>query len=401
MAPPDVHARMAGGHQGAGDAQVLRLAQQVVRVVQAEGQAQYGADGPQGDVALVPGDAHAQHFAALPLALAHRAEVGDGGGIRTRVGTGEREGRNLQALGQARQIVLFLCVGAVVQQKFGGPQGVGHHDAHGGGGAAGGQLVHHRRVGPGGEALATVFPGDDHAQEALVLDVLPHVGRQVVVPVGGVPVVGDAAQLLCLHVQELALLGGQLWLRQVQQALPVGAAAEQLAFPPHRARFQGHPLGVGHGRQDGAIGTQQWRGDRCSAQRRQVEHQRQRTQRHKHRQHQPRRPAAGERDAAQQNGKRRGPGRQRRAQVSQCHHHDGQQQPQQCRHTCLLVSGAPPGTPFVFVQRRAGAFAVAGSGARSPPSRKDMRRGSMSSWASALSMSMSVNSCSVSTPARA
>ncbi|CFP49426.1 Uncharacterised protein [Bordetella pertussis] len=121
MAPAGVDAGMIVRHQCAGDAEILAPAQQAVRVVQAKRQPQQRADGRQRDVALVPGDAHAQDFLALPLALADRAVVGNGGRVRAGPRAGEREGRYFLAARQARQVVALLRLGAVVQQQFGRP----------------------------------------------------------------------------------------------------------------------------------------------------------------------------------------------------------------------------------------------------------------------------------------
>ena len=114
VAAARVHAGVVVRHQRAGDAQVLLVAQQSVRHTGGTPSEQ-GADRRQRDVALVPGDAHADHFAALPFALADDAAVGNGGGVRASPGAGQREAGTSSAR-QARQIVVLLRVGAVVQQ---------------------------------------------------------------------------------------------------------------------------------------------------------------------------------------------------------------------------------------------------------------------------------------------
>ncbi|MDT4819991.1 hypothetical protein FQZ97_531220 [compost metagenome] len=130
MAAAGVHAGVVVRHQRASDAQVFLAAQQPVGVVQAERQAQQRADRGQRDVALVPGDLHADHFAALPFALADDAAVRDRRGVGAGPGAGQREGRDFLAARQARQIVLLLFVGAVVQEQFGGAERVRHHDGY-------------------------------------------------------------------------------------------------------------------------------------------------------------------------------------------------------------------------------------------------------------------------------
>jgi hypothetical protein len=66
-------------------------------------------------------------------------------------------------------------------------------------------------MGVGGKFQAAVLLRDDHAEEALVLDVLPRLraaGHGAAA--GGFPVVGQAAQLLALVVEKGLLLGGQV-----------------------------------------------------------------------------------------------------------------------------------------------------------------------------------------------
>ncbi|MNF63096.1 hypothetical protein D3C84_447890 [compost metagenome] len=110
-----------GGDQGTGDAKLLFLTQQVIRVAQLEGQPQHSRDRGQGDVALVPGQAHAEHLFPFPFALADDAEVGNGAGIRTRFRAGQGEAGDLLADCQTGQVVVFLLVSAVVLQQFARP----------------------------------------------------------------------------------------------------------------------------------------------------------------------------------------------------------------------------------------------------------------------------------------
>ena len=96
--------------------------------MQFERRAQYGGDRRQRDVALVPGQAHAQHLLALPVAHAHGADVRNGTGIGARFRAGQREARDLVAARRARQVVVFLFFGAVVLQQFARAEGVRHAD---------------------------------------------------------------------------------------------------------------------------------------------------------------------------------------------------------------------------------------------------------------------------------
>ena len=118
----DVDARRVGAHERAGDSDVFLAPEQMVRVVEPEGEPEQRRNGTQRDVALFPGDAHAEHFAAFPDSLAHDAEIRNRRGVRARVRIGEAETGNFEAFREARQVVVFLLLGAVAEQQLGGPQ---------------------------------------------------------------------------------------------------------------------------------------------------------------------------------------------------------------------------------------------------------------------------------------
>ena len=127
VALADLDTWSVGGDQCQADAQVDFFAEQVVRVVGLEGQAQQGGHRPQGDVALLPVQAQADDFFTLPLAFADDPCVGHGAGVGAGQGAGEGEAGDFFAPGQAWQVVVALRVGAIVQQQFGRAQRVGHH----------------------------------------------------------------------------------------------------------------------------------------------------------------------------------------------------------------------------------------------------------------------------------
>ncbi len=261
VAAADFHARGFARHQRQGDAQIALVAQQAVRVVHAEGQADDAGDRRQGDVALVESQLDADHLGAVPVALADDAVVRNGG----RVGTGERTGqakaRHLAAVGQARQVVVLLLLGAVMHQQFARAQRVGHAD--GGADHAGNrsQLLDHLVVGQRREAQAAVGLGNDHAEELVLLDELPHFRRQIGVDVGDFPVVGHPAKIFHRTVQEGLLLGRQFGLRLGQELIPVRIAGEQFTLEADRAGFQRDALGLRQRRQDLAVEGQQRCGD--------------------------------------------------------------------------------------------------------------------------------------------
>ena len=98
----DVDARMVGRNQRAGDAEVFLVAEQMVGVENAKGEAEKGRHGPQRDVALVPGEFEPERLPPLVLPSADDAGVGNRRGIGARVGIGQREAWNFRALGETR-----------------------------------------------------------------------------------------------------------------------------------------------------------------------------------------------------------------------------------------------------------------------------------------------------------
>ena len=113
-----VDARCVGGDQRQADAQVLFLAQQVVRVVSLERQPQQRGDRAERDVAFFPIQTQADHFFALPLTFAYDPCVGHGARVRTRERARERKTRDVIPPGQTWQVMVALLVGAVMQQQL-------------------------------------------------------------------------------------------------------------------------------------------------------------------------------------------------------------------------------------------------------------------------------------------
>ena len=241
-------------HQRTGDADVLLVAKQSVRVIHVESQTQEGADRTERDVALVPGNPHAKHFLALPHALADNADIGDRRGVGPRPRTGQRESRYFNAFGQTRQVVIFLRLGAVVQQQFSRPERIRHHHRNGQRRRAGGQLGHHLRMRVGRKLQTAVAFGDDHAKKTVVLDVFPGFRRHVLQLMGHLPVVDQCASRLDFVVHEELLFSRQLRHRVGEEFVPVRVTAKQLAVPPHGARLKRFALGLGHLRQDLFVG---------------------------------------------------------------------------------------------------------------------------------------------------
>ena len=119
VALTDFHAPSSSRGMERTRCEVLDVAEQVIRVLDAESEPDQGRDRRQRDIAFFPVQAQAD-FLAVDGALFHDAF----GLRRRRVGTGFRSGQaeagNLVALCQSRQIIFFLFFGAVVQQQLAG-----------------------------------------------------------------------------------------------------------------------------------------------------------------------------------------------------------------------------------------------------------------------------------------
>ena len=317
MAPSDVHARRVGRHERAGDAQVLLVTEEVIGVVEPEGEAEERRHRPERDVALVPGDAHAEHFFALPRAFANHGVVRDGRSVGARLRVSQRETGNLVALRKAREVIVFLRIGAVVEQQLRRPERVRHHHADRRGARARRELHHHRRMRERAEAEAAVLLRDDHAEEALVLDVLPDLRRQILQLVADLPVVAHGAELLHRPVEERLLLRREARRAQREQLVPVRPTREEIGVPPDGAGVDRFFFRLRHIRQDPPIERQHVVDDRPAAQ---PWHVQQRGERQEHgREHDVAREAECRDDA--QIGEQRGggdcPGEDRRAEIGE------------------------------------------------------------------------------------
>ena len=200
------------------------VAEQMIGIVHLKRKPDQGRDRRERDVALVERQAHAEHIRALPLAFADDAVVGDRCRVRTRGRAGQREARNLAAVGEARQVVVALLLGAVMQQQFAGPKRVRHTDGRRERAGDAHHFLQHRRLRERAEFEPAIFLGDDHAEEFLLLEEVPDFGRQIGELVRDLPVVDHAADFFDRTVEEGLLLDRQFGLGLLEQIRPVRAA---------------------------------------------------------------------------------------------------------------------------------------------------------------------------------
>ena len=228
-----------GRDERARDAEALALAEEVLGVVELEGEPEHVGDGGERDVALAPVEADVELavVALEDLALGRdRARVG------ARAGLGERERRDGLARGQLGQPVVLLLLRAEVAQELGRAERVGHH--HGDAERAGraGDLRDDGAVEAGREPVAAVLLRDDEAEEAVVLELLPDLWREVAA-LPRLPVVRHRAELLDGAVEERLLLWREAGVGLRQKPLGVGLAREELALDPDRPGVDGLLLG--------------------------------------------------------------------------------------------------------------------------------------------------------------
>ena len=253
VATADRDAGRIARHQRDGDAVVgLVAADQLVRVEQAEGEADDGRDRRERDVALREIEADAERLAALVQAAADDAGVRHRARIRADARAGEAEAGDLLTAREPRQEVLLLLLRAVVQEQLRRSERIRHDDGRGDRARAARDLHDDGRVRVGGELEPAVLLGDDHRPEALLLDEVEDLGRKVRAAVRDVPVVDHPAEFFAGPVDEGLLFRRQCRRLRRQELWPVRAAGEELAVPPDRAGLERLALGRGHGRQASA-----------------------------------------------------------------------------------------------------------------------------------------------------
>src|ERR1019366_8580065 len=157
--------------------------------------------------------------------------------------TGQREARNLLAAREWAKPALLLLIGAVVQQQLARAERVRHHHRDRGGDRAAGDARDHARMRERGKAEATIFLWQDHAEEALLFDVIPNRCGQITLLIN-LPVADAPAEFLGRAVEERLFLCAQRSRLEIEQLLPVRHAAEQVAVPPDRAGLERDAFGV-------------------------------------------------------------------------------------------------------------------------------------------------------------
>ena len=166
VAAARLHARMRRRDQRAGDADVVLVAGEVIGIVGAERETEQRRVRRQRDVALVPRDARGPARSCRSCSPQHTMpKSGIDAASEPGRRVGEREARQLEALGEARQVMPLLCFGAVMREQLARPQRVRHHHRNGERGRVRRQLDHHARMRVRRKALAAVFLRDARGRE--------------------------------------------------------------------------------------------------------------------------------------------------------------------------------------------------------------------------------------------
>ncbi len=236
-----VEARRALMHQDGGDADVLALTQDVVRVDDLAGHGGDVGDRAERHVALL--EVAAQHDGAIRVAEDMSGGL-DALGVTAGGDFGETEAGHVGAVGQLGQVVGLLLRRAVVHEQLGGAQAVGddHHRSHLA--AVGHEHAHDGGDGQARKAHAAPFLGDHQTHEALGLEechgVIGDAAGQV-----GLPRIDHGTQLLAGSIEERLLFGGELAVGLLEQFAEAHLAAENVAVDPDVTGFESLTLGLG------------------------------------------------------------------------------------------------------------------------------------------------------------
>ncbi len=268
MPAADVDARMIGRNECQRDADILAFSEQVVLVEEAEGEADERRLRPERDVALVPGKSDAERLVALVGPARHVTDVAHRCGVRARRRPREREARNFLALREAWQIVVLLLVGSVLLDKLAGAERVRHHDDRHDVRRARGDLAEDQGLRLRGKAEAAVLLRDQHAEEAMLLDEIPDLLRDLALRMADLPVVDHRAQFVRRAVEERLLLGRKLDRRDRLELVPIGCAGENLGIEADGAGFQCLSFGIRNLGQDLLNDAVDGRDDEAAAERR-------------------------------------------------------------------------------------------------------------------------------------
>ncbi len=264
---PRRYARMRGGDERAGDAEVNVLAEQAIRVARAKREAQHRRDRGKRDVALFPRQTKAERLAALEALPADNADIWNRRGIRSGIGARRRKAGDIFASCQPRQIAGLLCFSAVMKQQLGRAERIRHQHRYGRRRRSRRELHDHLRMRVRAKAHAAMLLADDHAEEALALDVLPCRVGEVLQRGRDFPVVDEFGKSFAVFIDEAAFLLGELRCAVGKQCVPARAAREDFALPPDAAGLDGVSLRCRHVGQRLAHRCQDRRGEQAPAHR--------------------------------------------------------------------------------------------------------------------------------------
>ena len=238
MSQAGLYAGSIGRDQCAGDSDLLLITEQLIRIVESEGDPDEGRPRSQGDVALLPVEAHPEYLFTVHFFLdddsmaRHRA-----GSIGTRSRFGQGKTGHLLALRQPRKQAVFLFLGAVMEQQFSRAQRVGNHDGDRQRITDRGRPRDHGRHRSSREAQPSVTLRDDHAEEAMLGQEIEGLfGKGSALPVS--PGIGQVNQFLDRTVEEFLLPGGQFRGAPGEPFIPVGGTTEEFSIPAHGSAIE-------------------------------------------------------------------------------------------------------------------------------------------------------------------
>src|SRR5262249_48785346 len=151
------------------DAELFTTAEQIVFVDETDGEADQRRLRRQGDVALFPGGAEADHFFSLVLSFGDVADIAHGGGIGTGGWSGQYEAGHFQSVCQPWKVIFLLFRRAVLLDQLTGAKRVRHHHKRTHIRRARCDPAEDQRLSLARKPEAAMLLGDEHAEEAIVL----------------------------------------------------------------------------------------------------------------------------------------------------------------------------------------------------------------------------------------
>lgn len=126
MTTANFHTLGVPRNQGTGNAVVLGLTKQTIRIKHTEGQPDNGGNRSKGDPAFLEIEPDTDHFFAVDFLFANNAGVRQRCRIRARPWTGQTKAGDFAAVSQTRQVMILLFLGPVFEEQLARTERIRH-----------------------------------------------------------------------------------------------------------------------------------------------------------------------------------------------------------------------------------------------------------------------------------